>query len=90
MGGRARLIGLCGGYHREAVEQSLDHVPGRSRLAEALNGVMSSIGPVHLGGRSGGNSRPLRRYSWVHSINNACLITAGLLWGDGTSLPPWA
>jgi hypothetical protein len=23
------------------------------------------------------------QYSWVHSINNACLITAGLLWGDG-------
>ena len=22
-------------------------------------------------------------YSWVHSINNACLIMAGLLWGDG-------
>src|SRR4030095_14569756 len=25
----------------------------------------------------------LGQYGWVHSINNACLITAGLLWGDG-------
>jgi ADP-ribosylglycohydrolase len=69
---------------QEAVEQSLDYVPTRSRLAEALNGVHelyrtgctweAAVGVIRT--RFG-------QYSWVHSINNACLITAGLLWGEG-------
>ena len=68
----------------EAVEQSLDYVPIRSRLAEALSGVQE----LHRTGYTWEAAvEELRarfgQYSWVHSINNACLITAGLLWGDG-------
>jgi ADP-ribosylglycohydrolase len=69
---------------QEAVEQSLDYVPARSRLAEAL-------GWVHELYRTGCSWEAaveeirarLGQYSWVHAINNACLITAGLLWGEG-------
>ena len=69
---------------QEAVEQSLDYVPIGSRLAEALSGVYelyrtrctweAAVEVIRT--RFG-------RYSWVHSINNACLIMTGLLWGGG-------
>jgi ADP-ribosylglycohydrolase len=69
---------------QEAVEQSLDFVPAGSRLAEALN----SVHELYRTGRTWEAAVETIRarfgeYSWVHSINNACLITAGLLWGDG-------
>ncbi len=69
---------------QEAVEQSLEFVPAGSRLAEALHGVHDlyrngctwEAAVKTIRARFG-------QYSWVHSINNACLITAGLLWGEG-------
>jgi ADP-ribosylglycohydrolase len=69
---------------QEAVEQSLDFVPARSRLAEALR----SVHELHRTGCTWEEAvesirASFGQYSWVHSINNACLITAGLLWGDG-------
>jgi ADP-ribosylglycohydrolase len=68
----------------EAVERSLDYVPARSRLAEALRFVYE----LYRAGHTWEQALQLIRarfghYSWVHSINNACLITAGLLWGEG-------
>jgi ADP-ribosylglycohydrolase len=69
---------------QEAVEQSLDFVPARSRLAEALNSVceLYRTGCTWEAAVDTIRAR-FGQYSWVHSINNACLITAGLLWGDG-------
>jgi ADP-ribosylglycohydrolase len=69
---------------QEAVEQSLDFVPTRSRLAEALNSVyeLYRTGCTWEAAVETIRAR-FGEYSWVHSINNACLITAGLLWGDG-------
>jgi ADP-ribosylglycohydrolase len=69
---------------QEAVEQSLDYVPAGSRLAEALRGVHD----LYRNGCTWQAAVEVIRarfghYSWVHAINNACLITAGLLWGDG-------
>jgi ADP-ribosylglycohydrolase len=69
---------------QEAVEQSLDYVPSGSRLAEALGGVHD----LYRTGCSWEAAVETIRarfghYSWVHSINNACLIMAGLLWGNG-------
>jgi ADP-ribosylglycohydrolase len=69
---------------QEAVEKSLDYVPARTRLAEALNGVHE----LYRGGCTWEAAvEEIRarfgQYSWVHAINNACLITAGLLWGEG-------
>jgi ADP-ribosylglycohydrolase len=69
---------------QEAVEQSLGFVPARSRLAEALNSVheLYRTGCTWEAAVDTIRAR-FGEYSWVHSINNACLITAGLLWGDG-------
>jgi ADP-ribosylglycohydrolase len=69
---------------QEAVERSLEYVPARSRLAEAL-GFVSEL---YRAGQTWEQALQRIRarfghYSWVHSINNACLITAGLLWGEG-------
>jgi ADP-ribosylglycohydrolase len=69
---------------QEAVEQALDYVPADSRLAEALRGVHD----LYRNGCTWQAAIEVIRarfghYSWVHAINNACLITAGLLWGDG-------
>jgi ADP-ribosylglycohydrolase len=69
---------------QEAVEQALDYVPADSRLAEALRGVHD----LYRNGCTWQAAVEVIRarfghYSWVHAINNACLITAGLLWGDG-------
>jgi ADP-ribosylglycohydrolase len=68
----------------EAVEQSLEYVPIRSRLAEALSGVQE----LYRTGCTWEAAVDVIRarfgqYSWVHAINNACLIMAGLLWGEG-------
>jgi ADP-ribosylglycohydrolase len=69
---------------QEAVEQSLQYVPIRSRLAEALSGVQE----LYRTGCTWEAAVDVIRarfghYSWVHAINNACLIMAGLLWGEG-------
>lgn len=69
---------------RSAVVSSLDHVPPRSRLAEALRAVLDldaggatwEEAVAEIQARFGG-------YSWVHTVNNAAIITAGLLWGRG-------
>ena len=63
------------------VERSLAVVPRRSRLAEAIGFVRG----LHGEGRDWDDALAaiLRRYGhyeWVHTVNNAALITAGLLW----------
>ena len=82
----AALVSLAavGATVQEAVEKSLDYVPARTRLAEALNGVHE----LYRGGCTWEAAvEEIRarfgQYSWVHAINNGCLITAGLLWGEG-------
>jgi ADP-ribosylglycohydrolase len=67
----------------EAFELSLDHVPPRSRLAETLRdvhgmrreGITWEAALERIHARYG-------HYSWVHTIPNAALIAAGLLWGE--------
>jgi ADP-ribosylglycohydrolase len=69
---------------RETLEVSLGVVPPRSRLAEALRDVLD----MHARGldwetaRDGIGQR-YGHYGWVHTINNAAVVAAGLLWGDG-------
>jgi ADP-ribosylglycohydrolase len=67
-----------------ALVTSLQHVPPRSRLAETLGHVLDL--------RASGLDWPAAReviearyghYGWVHTINNAAVVAAGLLWGDG-------
>ena len=72
------------GTVNEAVERSLDYVPARSRLAEALGLVYKLYRTSHSWEQALESIRSrFGHYSWVHSINNSCLIMAGLLWGDG-------
>ena len=69
---------------REALEVSLTVVPPRSRLAEALRDVLD----MHARGLDwdaalAGIGERYGHYGWVHTINNAAVVAAGLLWGDG-------
>jgi ADP-ribosylglycohydrolase len=68
---------------RDAFDASLAAVPPGSRLAEALEHVRA----LKDAGRSWEDAlaeiqATYGHYSWVHTINNAALIAAGLLWGD--------
>jgi len=67
----------------EAVVRSLDHVPPRSRLAEAVGDVLD----VHRSGATWEDAlRHIQQryghYFIVHTINNSAVVVAGLLWGD--------
>jgi ADP-ribosylglycohydrolase len=68
----------------EAVERSLGVVPTRSRLAESITLVRD----LHASGHEWDSALSIIRdryahYSWVHTVNNAAAITAGLLWSEG-------
>lgn len=69
---------------REAIETSLQHIPPRSRLAEAIGDVLS----WHAAGLSWSEAldnieKSYGHYGWVHTINNAAAVAAALLWADG-------
>jgi len=68
---------------REALDIALRSVPAGSRLAEALRNVLR----LHADGAGPDEAlawidEELGHYNWVHTINNAALISFGLLWGD--------
>jgi ADP-ribosylglycohydrolase len=69
---------------RQALEVSLAFVPPRSRVAEAIRDVMQ----LHEKGldweqaRDAIEDRYYASYSFVHTVNNAALVSAALLWGD--------
>ncbi|MFI9507005.1 ADP-ribosylglycohydrolase family protein [Nocardia sp. NPDC052566] len=69
---------------RTALEVAHRHIPPRSRLAIALAEVLADHRDG-LGWEQATQAIHQRhdRYNWVHAIPNACLITAGLLWGAG-------
>ncbi|MCU1441021.1 MAG: ADP-ribosylation/Crystallin [Rhodoglobus sp.] len=65
-----------------ALRGALGVVPPGSRLAAALGGILE----LHSNGGSADDAlawvdRELGHYNWVHTINNAALISIGLLWG---------
>ena len=69
---------------RSAIEASLAHIPPRSRLAAALRDVLDIEGRgAEWDEAIDAIQRRYGHYSWVHTINNAALIAAGLLWGRG-------
>ena len=72
------------GDAREAIEVSLQVVPPRSRLAEAVRHVLD----LHASGTTWTQTLTEIRssyghYSWVHTINNAAAVAAALLWSGG-------
>jgi len=67
----------------DALRQALVVIPESSRLALALRGVLE----LHKTGASSLEAlawvdENLGHYNWVHTINNAALISVGLLWGE--------
>jgi ADP-ribosylglycohydrolase len=69
---------------QEALEKALTVVPARSRLAEALRTTMDA----HQNGEPWDEAMTsmegrLAGYNWVHTINNAEVVAAALLWGEG-------
>ena len=69
---------------RRALEVSLAFVPPRSRLAEAIGDVLRfrEDGLEWEEARDAIEGRYYARYSFVHTVNNAALVSAALLWGD--------
>jgi ADP-ribosylglycohydrolase len=69
---------------RAALGSALAVVPARSRLAEALRGVLA----LHEQGLDWEEARDVLEarhgsLSPVHTINNAAVVSAALLWGEG-------
>lgn len=69
---------------RDALLTSLSHIPPDTRLAEALRDVLR----LHSDGNTwehalGHIQERCGHYGWVHTVNNAAAVAAGLLWGDG-------
>lgn len=67
----------------EAVQRANAAVPSGSRLREALDALLA----LRATGASANDAldwvdQHLGHYNWVHTINNAALITIGLLWGE--------
>ncbi|SFR93104.1 ADP-ribosylglycohydrolase [Microbacterium sp. cf046] len=66
------------------LERSMAVVPAGSRLAEAIDLVRG----LHRSGATWDDAldeikTQYGHYEWVHTIGNAALITAGLLWSEG-------
>jgi ADP-ribosylglycohydrolase len=69
---------------RTALDAARTWVPARSRLREAQDRVLElfDAGKPWIEATDILQSE-LGHYDWVHTINNAVSIAAGLLWGDG-------
>lgn len=69
---------------REAIMMGLGEIPAGSRLAEAIRFAMAlpKTEPTWEGALDRLHER-FGHYHWVHAVNNAALVTAALLYGDG-------
>jgi len=69
---------------REAIDTATRVVPPKSRLAEAIAFVIALFdGGITWEDALKRIETAYGHYSWVHTVNNAALVVAGLLWGDG-------
>lgn len=73
---------LAASSAEEALRAALPVVPPGSRLADVLNQVLrlAATGVGHEAALDWVD-QALGQYSWVHTLNNAALISIGLLWG---------
>ncbi len=82
----AALIAACfvTSNMRTALEAAITQIPPRSRLAEALKHVFS-LRERDLDWETARDEleESYGHYGWVHTINNAAVVAAALLWGDG-------
>jgi len=69
---------------RAAVVESLLHVPPRSRLAEAVGSMVHAYDDGLTWEEAVARAElTLGHYHWVHTVNNAAVLAAGILWGEG-------
>jgi ADP-ribosylglycohydrolase len=69
---------------RAVVAESLRHVPPGSRLAEAVRSMLQAYDDGLSWEEAVGRAEEtLGHYHWVHTVNNAAALAAGILWGDG-------
>jgi ADP-ribosylglycohydrolase len=69
---------------REALDIAMTAVPAASRLAEALCAVRAAFDSGFSWDEAIAQvERDLGGYHWVHTINNAAVVAAALLWGEG-------
>ena len=67
-----------------AIEDSLSVVPPRSRLYEAITAQLRAFdAKVSWDEAMAEVDAKLGHYHWVHTLNNAAVVTAALLWGEG-------
>jgi hypothetical protein len=70
---------------RAAVEAGLGQVPTRSRLADALREVLAMHAEALAW--TAALERVRERWSayhWMHAVSNAAVVSAALLWGEGS------
>jgi ADP-ribosylglycohydrolase len=68
---------------QEAVARSVAVVPPQSRLAEALRHVLAlKASGITWDSALTEIQEAYGHYSWVHTINNAAVVAAALLWSD--------
>lgn len=69
---------------RDVVVESLRHIPPRSRLAAAVRDVLASYDEgLDWDAAMDRVEATVGHYHWVHAVNNAASLTAGLLWSEG-------
>jgi ADP-ribosylglycohydrolase len=69
---------------REALDIAMTAVPAASRLAEALRAVRVAFDSGLSWDKAIGQvERDLGGYHWIHTVNNAAVVAAALLWGEG-------
>jgi len=69
---------------REAAEVAMSVVPSRSRLAASLRATLHAFDAGHTWEEAIASMEArLEGYDWVHTLNNAEVVMAALLWGDG-------
>jgi ADP-ribosylglycohydrolase len=69
---------------RQVVVESLLHVPPGSRLAEAVGSMVQAYDDgLTWDGAVAQAELALGHYHWVHTVNNAAVLAAGILWGEG-------
>jgi ADP-ribosylglycohydrolase len=67
-----------------AIVASLQVVPPRSRLHEAVSDVLDMFDRGLTWEQALRSIRArFGHYTWVHTVNNAAVVAAGLLWADG-------
>ena len=69
---------------QEAIATALQVVPPRSRLHEAVSDVLGMFeGDMTWEAALDSIRARYGHYAWVHTVNNAAVVAAGLLWGEG-------